>query len=88
MIQNVRNAEQALGSVNYNLSENTKGSRKYVRSLFVVEDMKAGDVLTVQNIRSIRPGNGLAPKFLNEVLGRKIDISVVKGTPLSWEIIA
>ena len=73
--------------ITYELSEKAKASREYARSLFVVEDMKEGDVLTVQNIRSIRPGNGLAPKYLNEVLGRKLKISVEKGTPLSWELI-
>jgi len=88
MVTHVREVEKALGTVTYELTEKAKASREYARSLFVVEDMKAGDVLTVQNIRSIRPGNGLAPKFLNEVLGRKVDISVEKGTPLSWAIIA
>jgi pseudaminic acid synthase len=87
MVQNVRNAEQALGRVNYHLSEKAKGSRKYVRSLFVVEDMKAGDMLTVQNIRSIRPGNGLSPKYLNQILGMKAKIDLDKGNPLSWIVI-
>ncbi len=87
MVTHVREVEKALGMITYELSEKAKASREYARSLFVVEDMKEGDVLTVQNIRSIRPGNGLAPKYLNEVLGRKVKIFVEKGTPLSWRII-
>ncbi|MBT6440058.1 MAG: pseudaminic acid synthase [Flavobacteriales bacterium] len=88
MVTHVREVEKALGTVTYELTEKAKASREYARSLFVVEDMKAGDVLTAQNIRSIRPGNGLAPKYLNEVLGRKVEISVEKGTPLSWDLMA
>jgi pseudaminic acid synthase len=87
MVQNVRDAEQALGCVNYHLSENTKGSRQYVRSLFVVEPIKAGEILTEKNIRSIRPGNGLSPKYLNQILGMKAKIDLDKGNPLSWTVI-
>ncbi len=87
MVQSVQNAEQALGSVTYHLSENTKGSRKYVRSLFVVEEVEAGDIITEQNVRSIRPGNGLAPKYLKDILGCRTRLNLKKGTPLSWHMI-
>lgn len=57
------------------------------RSLYVSEDLPAGATLTVNNLRRIRPGNGLKPKYLNSVLGRKVKVDVVRGTPLSWELI-
>lgn len=88
MIKSLKEAEKALGKVNYELSEKVKKNKIFARSLFVVKDMKAGELFTEKNIRSIRPGNGLSPKYLCEILGKQAKENIVAGTPLSWEIIA
>jgi len=63
-----------------------KKSKVFARSLFVVKNIKAGEVFTRENVRSIRPGYGLAPKYLNDVLGRKAKNNLKKGTPLNWDM--
>jgi N-acetylneuraminate synthase len=88
MIEQVRIAERAIGAVSYGAGDAERGNIVFRRSLFVVEDLKAGDTLTSKNVRSIRPGNGLAPKHLPEVLGRRAAGPIKRGTPLSWELIA
>ena len=80
MVLAVRQAEATLGKTNYDVSENDKNRR---RSLFVVEDIKVGDIFTEQNIRSIRPGFGLHPKYLKEVLGKRAKMDLERGTPLA-----
>ena len=85
MVEAVRTAEKALGRVSYEVTEKEKASRIFRRSLFVVEDMKAGDVFTDQNIRSIRPAHGLPPKYFPEVLDRRAARDLLRGTPLRWE---
>ena len=87
MVKSVREVEKALGKVTYQLAEKVKKNRKFARSLFIVEDVKAGEVLTKKNIRSIRPGDGLPPKYLNSILGKKAVKGFKKGTPLRWDII-
>jgi pseudaminic acid synthase len=87
MVDAVRQAEMALGKVDFSLSEKTKKSREHARSLFVVKDVKAGEIFTEENVRSIRPGFGLAPKFLPEVLGKKAKDDIEKGTPFSMDFI-
>lgn len=87
MVRAVRDAEKALGTVNYELTEKMKKSREFSRSLFVVKDMKAGETFTAENIKSIRPGYGLHPKYLREVLGKKAAKDIQRGTPLGWELI-
>lgn len=82
MVEAIRNTEKALGEVTYKLSEKSKKSREFSRSLFVVKDIKAGEELTEENVRSIRPGFGLAPKYLKQILGKKAQFDVKKGTPL------
>ncbi|MGB4301062.1 MAG: SAF domain-containing protein, partial [Acetomicrobium sp.] len=72
----------------YGVSEKETQSRVFRRSLFVVKDMKAGETFTEENVRSIRPGYGLPPKFLKEVLGRKSARDIKFGTPLSWDCIS
>lgn len=87
MVKSVREVEKALGEVSYDLTEKMKKSREFSRSLFVVKDMKAGEVFTEENIRSIRPGYGLLPKYLKEILGKQTTQDIKKGTPLKWELI-
>jgi pseudaminic acid synthase len=87
MVVNIRNTERALGQVKYELSGKSKINRKFARSLFVVQDVKAGEIFTEQNIRSIRPADGLEPKYLNEALGKKAKIDILRGTPLRREMI-
>lgn len=85
MVKSVREAEQSLGSVDYSMSEGKKTNRKIGRSLFIVEDVKAGEPLNEKNVRSIRPGYGLEPKYYNEVLGKIANQDLERGTPLAWK---
>lgn len=87
MVDEVRRVEKALGTVSYNLSEKQEKSRQFARSLFVVEDIEEGGELTAVNVRSIRPGYGMHPKHLNEVLGKRAKAKIERGTPLSWDLI-
>jgi pseudaminic acid synthase len=87
MVNRVRDTEKLLGTVSYELSEKVKKNRKFARSLFVVEDVKKGDTLTFENVRSIRPGYGLHPKHYEKVLGKRVIKNIKKGTPLSFELI-
>ena len=82
MVDDIRIAEQALGEKKIGMSEAEKGSLSFRRSLFVVEDVKAGEEFTNDNIRSIRPAGGLMPKHLDEILGKKATRDIDRGTPL------
>jgi pseudaminic acid synthase len=83
MVKAVREAEKAVGDVNYELTEKGKAGRKFARSLFVVKDVKAGEKFTEENVKSIRPGYGLHPKYLKDVIGKTCNKNISKGTPLS-----
>jgi len=85
MVRAIRLAEQAIGKVSYELTDKVKASRKFSRSLFVVKDIKAGETFTEENVRSIRPGYGLHPKYLKEIIGKIAKSDIEKGTPLIWE---
>lgn len=87
MVDSIRTIEKAVGMVNYAPTEQEAASQIFRRSLFVVNDMKADEVFSTDNIRSIRPGYGLHTRFLYDVLGRKAAKSIKRGTPLSWELI-
>ena len=87
MVDAVRIAEKALGEVHFGLSEKENASRAFRRSLFVVEDVRQGEVFTAENVRSIRPGNGLHTRHLNDVLGKSAAQGIKRGTPLSWEFV-
>jgi pseudaminic acid synthase len=87
MVDAVREAEKALGRVRYEPTEKEMASRVFRRSLFVVEDLKAGEIFTESNVRSIRPGYGLAPRYYDKVIGAKARQDIQRGTPLSWELI-
>lgn len=88
MVEGVRAAELALGTVSYELTDKVKASRKFARSLFVTQDIAAGEALTHQNVRSVRPSDGLPPAELPKLLGRKAKHHIPAGTPLSWELLA
>ncbi len=81
-------AWQALGAISYGPTAAEIKSLVFRRSLYIVRDLQCGDVLTAENIRAIRPGLGLPPKYLDILLGRRVATSVKKGTPLSWELLA
>jgi pseudaminic acid synthase len=87
MVKAIREVEKALGKVSYELTEKMKKGREFSRSLFVVRDVKAGEMFSEENVRSIRPGYGLHPKFLKDIIGRRAKKDIKKGTPLSWELI-
>ena len=87
MVQNVRILEKALGSPKYQLTPIQESERRDRRSLFVVEDMRPGEAFTPQNVRSIRPGMGLAPDCYDQVLTKRAACAIRKGTPLSWDLI-
>ena len=78
--------EKLLGDISYDVSEKVKKNRKFARSLFIVKDVKKGSLLTKENIRSIRPGNGLHPKYYKEIIGKKFTQDVARGTPLSVDL--
>jgi N-acetylneuraminate synthase len=80
-------AWQSLGRVVYGPTESEKPSTVFRRSIYVVHDLKAGDVLTRENVRCIRPGRGLLPKYFDILLGRQVKQDVKKGTPMSWDLL-
>lgn len=87
MVDTVREAEKALGRVQYQPTSKEMASRVFRRSLFVVKDVRAGEELTAENVRVIRPGSGLAPKYLEQVLGRNAGRDIEAGTPVSWDML-
>lgn len=88
MVDAVREVEKALGVVTYELSEKVAKNRKFARSLFVVEQLKKGDKITPDNVRSIRPGYGLHPKYYESILGKSVNTDIERGTPLSLDLIS
>ncbi|MBI3380316.1 pseudaminic acid synthase [Candidatus Gottesmanbacteria bacterium] len=88
MVKSIRQVEQALGNPSVVGKEKYNKSRPFSRSLFAVEDIKKGGRLTKKNIRSIRPGFGLAPKYYDKILGKKAQKFIKRGTPLSWDLIS
>ena len=88
MVHQVREVEKALGTVSYGVSKQEESNANFRRSLFVVQDIKAGEMLTPENIRSIRPAYGLKPKYYKEVIGKKALHSLKRGTPLTFGDIA
>ncbi|ATC81550.1 MULTISPECIES: pseudaminic acid synthase [Pseudoalteromonas] len=81
-----KTAWQALGKVNYQRKKSEEGNMVFRRSLYAVKDIEEGEYFTTENVRSIRPGYGLAPKYLNDVIGKRSKIAIKKGTPLSLEL--
>jgi pseudaminic acid synthase len=87
MTKSIREVEKALGQVSYNLTASAKNNRKFARSIFVVKDVAKGEPLTEENIRSIRPGYGMHPKYFHLVLNKTFSQDISRGTPLTWDLI-
>ena len=87
MVNAVREAEKAIGSVDYNLTEKQKKGRDFCRSVYVTEDIKEGELFTEKNVRCIRPGYGMHPKHYKEILGKKAIKNLEKGDPMSLNLI-
>lgn len=87
LVKEAKAAYEALGRVSYGVSEQEKKSVQFRRSLYIVEDIKAGDVITDKNMRSIRPGLGLPPKYYDLILGRRVNRDIKRGTGVSWDML-
>ena len=87
LVSETRTARQALGAMQLGASESERGSLVFRRSLYVVADMAAGELFSPANLRAIRPGFGLPPKFIEEFLGKRVNRAVKRGTRLSWELV-
>ena len=88
MVKDIRTVESAIGQVNYEPTDKMKAGRAFSRSLYVAENMKKGEVITEINVRSVRPGYGLHPKYLPEILGKKVNRDIEKGTRFTFELLA
>jgi N-acetylneuraminate synthase len=86
LVIEVGRAFYSLGEVKYELTEKEKKSLQFKRSLYVVKDLKDGDILSTENVRSIRPGYGLHTRYYESILGRKVKTDIKAGTPISFEL--
>ena len=86
MTEHIRIIEKALGRVTYDLTEKRAREREFSRSLYIAKDMKAGEIFTPDNLRSVRPAFGLHTKHYEEILGRRVTRDVKMGTPMSWDL--
>jgi sialic acid synthase SpsE len=87
MVEGCRTAWEAMGHVHYGIEASEEKVREFRRSLYIVADVRAGELLTEQHVRSIRPGLGLAPKYLGKVVGRRAGRDLKRGTPLRWDML-
>ena len=87
LVQEAKAAHTALGSIKYGISEQEQKSLQFRRSLYIVEDMQAGDVITEENMRSIRPGLGLPPKYYEILLGKRVKYDIKRGTAVTWDML-
>jgi pseudaminic acid synthase len=87
LVTEAERAWQSLGKISYGVQEQEKASLKFRRSLYLVKDIKEGEELTEENVRSIRPGLGLPPKYLAKILGRRINKAAARGTPVTWDML-
>lgn len=87
LVERVHISEKIIGRNKYDLSPKNENSRRFMRSLYVIEDMKKGDIVTENNVASIRPGFGLHPKHLKQILGKRIKYDVEKGTRFSMDLL-
>lgn len=88
MVKSVRDTEKLVGNVNYSLDSKALKNRAFSRSLFVSNNIRSGEILTPENIKSVRPGYGLSPKYYNDLLGKSARKHISKGTPLNWDLIS
>lgn len=87
MVDNIRIAEKALGTVSYTISESQRAAFNFRKSLFVVEDINAGQKFSLENVRSIRPGDGIHTKYFKKIMGKKAIKNAAKGTPVTWDLV-
>jgi N-acetylneuraminate synthase len=87
LVMETERAWQSLGGISYGATDAEKASLQFRRSLYISEDLQAGDILTDKNVRAIRPGYGLPPKYIDQLLGKPVRKNVLKGTPISWDIL-
>ena len=87
MVSSVRDAEKSIGKISYELTDKQLKGRNFSRSLYIVEDIKSGDILNKNNLKSIRPGFGLHPKYFNELIGKKVNQNISRGTRMSLSFI-
>ncbi|MPN46448.1 Pseudaminic acid synthase [bioreactor metagenome] len=87
MVDDIRTAELAMGKINYQLSDQEKNNQKFRRSIFAVRDIKKGEYFTEENIRIIRPADGLPPKYYEKILQKNAARDIERGTPLEWGMI-
>jgi len=87
LIKQIRNVEKAIGNPSYTIGKKESENRVFKRSLFIIKDIQAGEQFTSENTKCIRPGYGIAPKFLNNILGKTAKVDIERGTPLSWDYV-
>lgn len=87
LVTESESARQALGGIHYGSTQREQASMRYRRSLYIVQDMHAGDIVTPQNLRAIRPGLGLSPKYYDVLLGKRVKRDLKKGSPFQWDMI-
>lgn len=87
MVDNIRLVEKAIGKVTYDLSQKQINSREHSRSLFIVEDVRKGELFTEKNVKSIRPGFGLETKYIKDIIGKKAKVDIKRGTPMKWSLL-
>jgi len=87
LVVETERAWQALGRISYGPTDAEKSSMKFRRSLYIAKDMKAGDVLTRENLRIVRPGYGLPPKYFDALLGKIVRKNIPKGTAVRWDLV-
>lgn len=87
MVLRIREVEKSIGRVKYELSEKGEKNRHFAKSLFFVKDIKAGEMITKENMKAIRPGDGLHPKYYNDLIGKKVTVDIKLGTPVDWTLI-
>ena len=87
MVKKIRDTEAAMGRITYELSERALSNRRFSRSLFIVKDVKKGELLTMENLRSIRPADGLPPRYIDQLLGKVVNRDIARGTPMNIEYV-
>jgi sialic acid synthase SpsE len=87
LVVETERASQALGSIHYGRTSAEEKSLVFRRSLYIAEDMQVGEVLTPENLRAIRPGYGLPPKYYSQLIGKKVNRDIQRGTPIDWDLL-